>query len=161
MRACEKRDGQWVSVMGTMSGHVGRNGVAPPGAKREGDGRTPSGTYLMGRGFGQHANPGVSFRWTIVDDRDVWVDDPSSSLYNSWQRAPANGRWSSAEQLRTTFYAYAQVIDYNTARVPYRGSAIFLHLDHGSGTAGCISLPRRQLLSVFRWERPGAQMVIR
>lgn len=147
--------------MGTMYGHVGRGGVAPPGAKREGDLRTPSGTYTLGRGFGQRANPGVSFRWTMVDSQDVWVDDPQSSLYNSWQRKPVNGRWASAEDLKVPSYVYAQVIDYNTARVPYRGSAIFLHVDRGSGTLGCVSLPTTSLLKVMRWERPGARIVIR
>ena len=160
-RMCEKRSGRWVVVRGPMRGHVGRNGVAPAGAKREGDGRTPSGTFSLGRGFGQVANPGVRFRWTVVDGHDVWVDDVRSSLYNSWQRTPASGRWSSAEPLLQRYYALAQVIDYNTARVPGRGSAIFLHLDHASGTAGCITVQRSDLLAVLRWERPGARIVVR
>jgi L,D-peptidoglycan transpeptidase YkuD (ErfK/YbiS/YcfS/YnhG family) len=116
---------------------------------------------VLGRGFGQSGNPGVSFRWTVVDSHDVWVDDSGSSLYNTWQRTPANGRWASAEPLLQRYYALAQVVDYNTARVPGRGSGIFLHLDHASGTAGCITLQRSDLLAVFRWERPGARIAIR
>ena len=161
VRACEKRSGQWVSVMGSMYGHVGRNGVAPARAKREGDGRTPSGTFVLGRGFGQRSSPGVRFSWRVVDSHDVWVDDSASSLYNSWQRTPANGRWRSAEPMDQASYAYAQVIDYNTARTPGLGSAIFFHVDHASGTSGCVSLPTASLLKVMRWERAGARMVIR
>jgi L,D-peptidoglycan transpeptidase YkuD (ErfK/YbiS/YcfS/YnhG family) len=161
IRACEKRSGVWVSALGTMSGHVGRGGVAPAGAKREGDLRTPSGTYTLGRGFGQRGNPGVRFSWRVVDSKDVWVDDSRSSLYNTWQRLPANGRWSSAEPLDVPSYAYAQVIDYNTARTPGRGSAIFLHVDRGRGTLGCVSLPQSDLLRVLRWQQPGARIVIR
>lgn len=161
IRACERRGDRWVSVFGTMAGHVGRNGVAPIGAKREGDGRTPSGTFTLGRGFGQRADPGVAFRWTVVDSQDVWVDDPSSALYNTWQRKPANGRWTSAEDLLIPSYRYAQVIDYNTARTPGRGSAIFLHVDRGRGTLGCVALPVSDLLRVMRWEREGARIVIR
>jgi L,D-peptidoglycan transpeptidase YkuD (ErfK/YbiS/YcfS/YnhG family) len=162
VRACQRKSGRWVSVLGTMYGHVGANGVAPAGAKREGDGRTPSGTFSLGRGFGVQGDPGVAFRWTRVDRRDVWVDDPGSSLYNTWQRTPADGRWDSAEPLyQPTSYAYAQVIEYNTARTPGRGSAIFLHVDHASGTTGCVSVPRSQLLELLRWELPGAVMVIR
>ncbi|MGZ6793575.1 MAG: L,D-transpeptidase family protein, partial [Mycobacteriales bacterium] len=162
VRACRRDGGRWVSVLGTVYGHVGVHGVAPPGAKREGDGRTPSGSYALGRGFGVQGDPGVVFRWTRVDSHDVWVDDPRSALYNTWQRTPADGRWSSAEPLdQPVAYAYAQVIDYNTARTPGLGSAIFLHVDHGSGTAGCVSVPRAQLLALFRWERPGAVVVIR
>ena len=78
--------------------------------------------------------------WLQVDAQDVWVDDSASSLYNTHQRTPANGRWASAEKLlNQPAYNYAQVIGYNEARTPGRGSAIFLHVDKGAGTAGCVS----------------------
>ncbi|MGZ4729076.1 MAG: hypothetical protein ACXWB2_15255 [Acidimicrobiales bacterium] len=96
-----------------------------------------------------------------MDSNDVWVDDSASSLYNTHQRKPANGRWSSAENLlKTPAYTYAQVIGYNEARTPGRGSAIFFHVDTGGGTAGCVSLPVGALLAVMRWERAGAVMSI-
>ena len=161
VRACERRDGRWVSVLGTMRGHVGRRGVAPPGAKREGDLRTPGGTFGLSRGFGQRPDPGVRFPWQVVGPRDVWVDDPASALYNTQQRLPADGRWDSAEPLDVPSYAYAQVVDHNTDRVPGRGSAIFLHVDRGRPTLGCVSLPVADLLRVLRWQRPGAVITIR
>lgn len=162
VRTCQRVGGTWREVRRVMYGHVGINGVAAPGAKREGDLRTPGGVFTLGRGFGVRANPGVTFSWRRTDSNDVWVDDSRSSLYNTWQRDPADGRWAHAESLyQPVPYAYAQVINYNTARVPGMGSAIFFHVDHGSGTAGCVSLPTSQLLAVFRWERPGAVIVIR
>jgi L,D-peptidoglycan transpeptidase YkuD (ErfK/YbiS/YcfS/YnhG family) len=162
VRACRRQGSQWVSVMGTMYGHVGLHGVAPAGAKREGDERTPSGVFRLGVGFGVRADPGTWFSWHRTTTADVWVDDSSSSLYNTMQRKPANGRWDSAEDLYVPGpYDYVQVIDYNTARVPGRGSGIFLHVDHQSGTHGCVSVPRAQLLALLRWERPGAVIVIR
>ena len=73
----------------------------------------------------------------------MWVDDSASSLYNTHQRTPANGRWASAEKLlNQPAYNYAQVIGYNEARTPGRGSAIFLHVDKGAGTAGCVPADR-------------------
>jgi L,D-peptidoglycan transpeptidase YkuD (ErfK/YbiS/YcfS/YnhG family) len=51
-------------------------------------------------------------------------------------------------------YDYAAVIAYNTARVPGRGSAIFLHVGTGGPTAGCVSLPEAELIKVLRWLRP-------
>lgn len=163
VRACELRQGRWLSALGSMSGHVGFQGVAPPGAKREGDRRTPSGTFALGRGFGVRSDPGGTwFSWRRVTRDDVWVDDSGSALYNTWQQLPANGRWDSAESLYQPLdYAYAQVVDYNTARVPGRGSAIFLHVDDGNPTLGCITVSRSQLLRIFRWERSGAVIVIR
>jgi len=149
--------GRYVMQRGPYAGHVGRNGVAAPGAKREGDGKTPYGAFPMRGGFGLYANPGLASSWLVTSWRDVWVDDSRSRLYNTRQRLPVNGRWTSAERMRQSpAYNYAQVIGYNEARTPWRGSAIFLHVDQGRGTAGCVSLPTSSLLALLRWERPGA-----
>ena len=160
--ACARTaSGGYVRALGPYRGHVGRAGVAPAGAKREGDGRTPRGTFALRGGFGTAAAPGTALHWMRVTARDVWVDDPRSRLYNTHQVLPARGRWRSAERLRIAAYEYAQVIGYNEARRPGLGSAIFLHVDTGRPTAGCVSLPRSALLRVLRWQRPGAVVVIR
>ena len=149
--------GRYVVQRGPFVGHVGRNGVAAPGAKREGDGKTPYGSYPMRGGFGIYANPGLASSWLVTNSRAVWVDDSRSLLYNTHQRTPVNGRWTSAEAMHISpAYNYAQVIGYNERRTPWRGSAIFLHVDQGRGTAGCVSLPTSSLLAVLRWQRPGA-----
>jgi L,D-peptidoglycan transpeptidase YkuD (ErfK/YbiS/YcfS/YnhG family) len=88
------------------------------------------------------------------------VDDSQSRLYNTHQVLPANGRWRSAEKLNIRAYEYAQIIGYNEARKPGLGSAIFLHLDSGRPTAGCVSVPRAALLALLRWQRAGAVMAI-
>lgn len=157
-RLCARlSSGRYVMQQGPYVGHVGRSGVASPGVKREGDGKTPYGAYPMRRGFGVYANPGLAASWLLTSSRDVWVDDSRSSLYNTHQRTPVNGRWASAEKLRLSpAYNYAQVIGYNERRTRGRGSAIFLHVDVGRATAGCVSLPRASLLSVLRWQKPGA-----
>jgi L,D-peptidoglycan transpeptidase YkuD (ErfK/YbiS/YcfS/YnhG family) len=159
VRACRRSGGRYLLELGPYFGHVGRNGVS--WSKREGDLRTPAGTYPLRGGFGARGNPGLATGWFRVDAADVWVDDPGSSLYNTHQRKPANGRWDSAEDLlNTPAYNYAQVIGYNEARTPGKGSAIFLHVDTGGGTAGCVSLPTSALLAVMRWQVPGAVMSI-
>lgn len=161
VRACRRAAGGYRTELGPYDGHVGRNGVSA--AKREGDLRTPAGVFPLRGGFGAYANPGLRVgSWLQVDAQDVWVDDSASSHYNTHQRAPANGRWASAEKLlNQPAYNYAQVIGYNEARTPGIGSAIFLHVDKGAGTAGCVSLPTEPLLAVMRWERAGAVIAIR
>ncbi|MDQ1538896.1 MAG: hypothetical protein QOE58_3289 [Actinomycetota bacterium] len=149
--------GRYVLQRGPFVGHVGRGGVAAPGAKREGDLKTPYGAYPMRGGFGVYANPGLASSWLVTSSRDVWVDDSRSSLYNTRQRAPANGRWTTAEAMRRSpAYNYSQVIGYNERRTPWRGSAIFFHVDQHGGTAGCVSLPAASLVAAMRWEKPGA-----
>ena len=152
--------GGYRAEFGPFDGRVGRSGVAAPGAKREGDGRTPSGVFPLRGGFGTAADPQTKLHWMRVTRNDVWVDDPASKLYNTHQVLPARGRWASAELLAIRAYRYAQVIGYNEARKPGLGSAIFLHLDTGRATAGCVSLPSGPLLRVLRWQRPGAVVVI-
>ena len=159
VRACRRSGSRYVVSLGPYAGHVGSHGVSS--AKREGDLKTPAGVFPLRGGFGIYANPGLAMGWFRVDARDVWVDDSKSSLYNTHQRTPASGRWTSAEPLdNAPVYNYAQVIGYNEARTPGRGSAIFLHVDHGSGTAGCVSVPTSSLLAILRWERAGAVIAI-
>lgn len=159
--ACARRsDGRYVRQLGPYRGWVGYRGVAAPGRKREGDGRTPAGVFALRSGFGSVANPGLRLGWLRVDGADVWVDDARSRLYDTHQRLPARGRWASAERMLQPAYRYAQVIGYNSAHVPGRGSAIFLHVSTGGPTAGCVSLSSAGLLRVLRWERPGAVIAI-
>jgi L,D-peptidoglycan transpeptidase YkuD (ErfK/YbiS/YcfS/YnhG family) len=160
VRACERSGSRYLQVLGPYAGHVGTKGVS--WSKVEGDMHTPAGVFPLRNGFGVNRNPGLGAgSWLRVDASDVWVDDPESAFYNTHQRLPVDGRWDSAERLQLSpAYNYVQVIGYNEARTPYRGSAIFLHVDQGRGTAGCVSLPTAALLSVMRWERVGAVIAI-
>jgi L,D-peptidoglycan transpeptidase YkuD (ErfK/YbiS/YcfS/YnhG family) len=160
IRACERSGSRYRLALGPYAGHVGAGGVSR--SKSEGDMQTPAGVFALRNGFGVKANPGLGAgSWLRVDALDVWVDDPGSSLYNTHQRSPSRGRWASAEHLQLSpAYGYAQVIGYNEARVPGAGSAIFLHVDQGRGTAGCVALPTSALLSVMRWERSGVVIAI-
>lgn len=146
-RACHRSGTCYLLDHGPYAGHVGRNGVSY--SKVEGDLRTPAGTLPL-RG-GAHGNPGLRMGWFVVDGHDVWVDDPRSSLYNTHQRKPVGGRWTSAELLNRPAYSYAQVIGHDERRTPGKGSAIFLHVDLGGGTAGCVSRSTAGLLTVLRW----------
>jgi len=155
----EKDSGAWKVVVPPVTAHVGYNGFAQD--KREGDGRTPAGVYGLSLAFGTDADPGTHLTYRRATQNDVWVDDPSSSLYNTWQTAPANGRWRSAEQLyQPAPYAYAAAVAYNTARTPGRGSAIFLHISLGHATSGCVSIDESALLRVLRWLDPVRRPVI-
>jgi L,D-peptidoglycan transpeptidase YkuD (ErfK/YbiS/YcfS/YnhG family) len=58
-------------------------------------------------------------------------------------------------------YRYAAVIDFNYRRPVYgRGAGIFLHVQTGGPTAGCVSLREGALLAVLRWMRPGTRILI-
>ncbi|HVY10265.1 MAG TPA: L,D-transpeptidase family protein [Mycobacteriales bacterium] len=156
VRAFAKRGGAWHQVFGPWRADIGYAGFAAPGAKREGDGRTPSGSYRFSFMFGVDRNPGVHFPWRHAHRYDVWDDDSASARYNRWVDRRHHPAGRSPEPLHVVpSYRDVAVIAYNTAHVPGRGSAIFLHVTHHSATNGCVSLPRWEVIRLLRWLRPG------
>jgi D-alanyl-D-alanine dipeptidase len=153
--------GRWREVGGGVAVVVGRKGVAPDGAKREGDGRSPGGTYSLGTAFGfaESANFRVSYRQ--IRSTTECVDDSASRYYNQIvdrDEVPAVD-WSSSEKMRAVDqYRWGIVVNYNTPAAPQRGSCIFLHIWSGpsSSTAGCTAMKQEDLATVLRWLDPTA-----
>ena len=147
--------GAWSAVFGPWPARIGSNGFAPPGEKREGDGRTPSGSYGFDFLFGVDPDPGVKFEYRRITQSIVWVDDPASPLYNQWVDRSQRTVTARAENMyQPTAYRYGAAIAYNSARTPDLGSAIFLHASTGSATAGCVSLHVDQLVQLLTWLDP-------
>jgi L,D-peptidoglycan transpeptidase YkuD (ErfK/YbiS/YcfS/YnhG family) len=161
LRVYAVRGGRRHLVYGPWTARVGENGIARPGRKREGDGKTPSGRYGFGFFFGVQPRLAFAFPFRHAYSYDVWDDDPASPRYNEWTNERRHHPGADPEPMhQVPAYDYAAVIAYNTARVPGRGSAIFLHVGTGAATAGCVSLPRGQLLAVLRWLRPARHPAI-
>jgi L,D-peptidoglycan transpeptidase YkuD (ErfK/YbiS/YcfS/YnhG family) len=147
--------GTRVRVFGPWTARVGYNGIARPGRKHEGDGKTPSGTYGFSFFFGVQPKLRFLFPFRHAFRYDVWDDDPASPLYNEWVDDRVGNPGANPEPMHNVpAYDYAAVIAYNTARVPGLGSAVFLHVGTGGSTGGCVSLPRAELIRVLRWLRP-------
>ncbi len=156
LTAYQRVGGHWRRVFGPWIAWIGRNGMARPGAKREGDGRTPAGTFGFQFFFGVDPDPGVHFPYRRVYGYDVWDDDPSSPRYNEWVDVRYGNPGAGPEPMDVSAYDYGAVIAYNTARTPGLGSAIFLHINIGTPTAGCVTLPVGELLEILRWLNPAA-----
>ena len=163
LTAYQRTTAGWRVAYGPWPANLGYSGLAPPGAKREGDGRTPSGTFGFGFGFGVDADPGLRLTYRPVTGPNiVWDDDPASPRYNEWVDTNTADAGANPEPMdNTPAYDYGVVIDYNTAPVVAgAGSAIFLHVSTGGATAGCVSLPTAELLDVLRWLDPTQQPAI-
>ncbi|WP_393960325.1 SH3 domain-containing protein [Priestia megaterium] len=152
----EKVDGNWKQVL-TANGVLGQKGFAL--SKKEGDMESPTGKYTIGTTFGRYENPGTKLPYRKITSNDVWVDDSKSSLYNTWQQKPANGRWTSAENMDIPAYDYGFVINYNESRTPGKGSAIFFHVGTNY-TAGCTATSKEQVVSILKWLNPEKNPVI-
>jgi L,D-peptidoglycan transpeptidase YkuD (ErfK/YbiS/YcfS/YnhG family) len=152
-------------IFGPWRARVGRNGVSAH--HREGDGTTPLGTYALGPVvYGIDPSPGVRFRFHRLVCGDWWDEDPRSPGYNRFRHVPCGtsppfrGGSEALWRISPAYRLFA-VVEYNAAPiVPGRGSAIFLHVDTGRATNGCVSLPRRELVEVLRRVRPGATIRI-
>ncbi len=162
LRAYEGSAGQFHPVSLPMPAVLGRNGLAPPGSKTEGDGRTPSGTFRLVYAFGYQPQVQTNMPYRQATDEDFWVDDPNSPQYNQWVRDKAQA--NSYERMRRDDdqYAYGVVIDYNSERIPWLGSAIFLHVWAGpeSPTAGCVAVSKEHMKALLGWLNPAYRPVI-
>jgi L,D-peptidoglycan transpeptidase YkuD (ErfK/YbiS/YcfS/YnhG family) len=123
---------------------VGRGGVNPAAAKREGDGATPAGRLPLRAGFFRAdrvtAVSPLPFR-AIAPDM-WWDDDPASPAYNTL-RAGAPGEHPERLWRDDGVYDWIVPLGWNDSPpVPGLGSAIFLHVARPdfTPTAGCIAI---------------------
>jgi L,D-peptidoglycan transpeptidase YkuD (ErfK/YbiS/YcfS/YnhG family) len=164
--AVQRSASGWQLALAPVPANLGRNGVAPPWEKREGDGRTPSGSFPLRQAFGYPPGLATRLPYRQLDSGDLWVDDPQALDYNRWARRGETAAGSYEELLRRDpLYRYALVVEYNTAPVVRDlGSAIFLHLERAGGgaTSGCVSLSESDLLRLLLWLDPSRhpQLVI-
>lgn len=152
--AWERDNGGWTLVLGPAAAVIGRNGLAPAGQKREGDGRTPSGVFALRRAFGYAPDVSTGLSYRPVTFKDFWIDDPASPQYNQWVSGDVPA--ASHEVLRRSdgLYKYAVVIEYNTDPVtPGWGSAIFLHVWRGADepTTGCVAMAQTDVRGLLHW----------
>lgn len=157
----EKVNGVW-RELGSTRGYVGRNGI---GKTREGDGRTPTGTFNLTTPFGIKADPGAQMAYTQVTKYHYWCGTSSSEYYNQLvdTRKVNRSAQSTDEKLinYTGYYNYCLFIDYNASGAANKGSCIFLHCTGSKkSTSGCIAIPESMMKTAVQWVRPGAKIVI-
>jgi L,D-peptidoglycan transpeptidase YkuD (ErfK/YbiS/YcfS/YnhG family) len=170
-RYARNNEGGWVRVGAEVPVMLGRSGMAwgrglhmplrEGPRKREGDGKSPAGVFLLERAFGvATALPVASrdFPYFQTQDSSYCVEDVRSRYYNqlidsndvpksSWQR------WS---PLRRTdgLFEWGIVVTQNSPEIAKAaGSCVFLHVWRGEHrpTSGCTAMPRDELEVVLRW----------
>lgn len=157
IRTFEKINDKFAEIL-NVSGYIGKYGFAQ--VMSEGGMSSPRGKFSVGTAFGRYGNPGTRLNFRNITGNDYWVDDPNSSLYNTWQTGPVNGRWNSAEKMNIAAYNYGFVINYNTSeRIPGKGSAIFFHVSSGY-TAGCTGTSQENVIKILNWLDPSKNPVI-
>lgn len=147
-------DGRFRFEGQTLRCALGKGGVLPEAAKREGDGATPAARlplrrvlYRADRGPAPHCVLPVE----PLDLADGWCDDPADRAYNRAIRLPFDGRHEALWR-QDGIYDIIGILGWNDDPPERgRGSAIFLHLarpDHAP-TEGCIALSATDLRAVL------------
>lgn len=157
----EKQNGVWKELY-SCTAYVGKNGI---GKTKEGDKRTPTGTFNLTTPFGIKADPGANMPYTQVTKYHYWCGTSGSQYYNQLidTRVVDRQRTSSDEYLISYVpqYNYCMFIDYNASGEAGKGSCIFLHCTGSStSTGGCVAVPEGVMKKIIQWARPGAKIVI-
>lgn len=157
----EKQSGVWKELY-NCTAYVGSNGI---GKTKEGDNKTPSGTYNLTQPFGIKADPGANMPYTQVTRYHYWCGSSESEYYNQLVDMRETDRECTSNDEYLIDYAgvynYCMFIDYNADGEAGKGSCIFLHCQGSKqSTAGCIAIPEAAMKQVIRWAKPGAKIVI-
>lgn len=129
--------------------YLGKNGVT--NNKREGDMKTPIGTFKLGISFGIHEKEKIknNNNYIKIDDNLYWVDDINSKYYNKIiDITKIEKDFNSAEHLieYKKQYEYAIEIKTNPNNISGKGSAIGIHcLGDKNYTGGCIAINREDM----------------
>tara|TARA_B110000967_G_scaffold182943_1_gene201245 strand:+ start:1177 stop:1668 length:492 start_codon:yes stop_codon:yes gene_type:complete len=128
---------------------LGKRGITSK--KKEGDGKTPIGTYKLNSIFYRKdriSKIKTTLKKIVIKKNMGWCDDVTSKHYNKMIRFPFN---LSAEKLwlENNIYDVIIVINYNLKPViKNKGSAIFLHIAKRNflQTEGCIAITKKNII---------------
>ena len=123
---------------------VGKNGLKSN--KKEGDCSTPTGLFKLKKLYFRKDRMGVpncKIKKKIITQNMAWCDDPKNIKYN---QEIQNYKKINKENFyrKDCKYDYLLTINYNDTKIPFKGSAIFIHLtiDY-KPTGGCIALKKK------------------
>ena len=122
---------------------IGKNGININ--KKEGDYTTPKGLFNLKKLYFRKdrvGQPKCVIKKKIIKKDMGWCDDSEHKKYN--EEIKIFSKKNKENFYRTDHkYDYLITISHNQNKIPYKGSAIFIHLtDNYKATAGCIALKK-------------------
>ena len=130
---------------------IGKNGLKK--SKIEGDKCTPKGIFSIGTIYYRKdrvTKPSINLKTKIIKKNMGWCNDPKHKFYNKEIKINKSIRFEKLFR-KDNKYDYLIVINYNNKIIPYKGSAIFLHLTKNySPTSGCIAVKKKDFLILLK-----------
>ena len=123
---------------------IGKNGLNSN--KKEGDRSTPKGLYNLKKLYFRKDRVGTPKCKIVrknIEKNMAWCDDPIHKKYNK-EIKTYNKKLKENLYRFDHRYDYLISISHNEQKVPYKGSAIFIHLTNNyKPTAGCVALKKK------------------
>lgn len=138
--------------------YVGKNGI---NKKKEGDKKTPTGTYSFTKAFGIKKNPGSKMKYIKLNKYYYWSGD--RRYYNQMIDIRKVRASHLGEHLidYKPHYNYALALDYNKKCVYKKGSAIFLHCTGSKKyTGGCVAVKEKYMKKIIQMVDKNAKICI-
>jgi L,D-peptidoglycan transpeptidase YkuD (ErfK/YbiS/YcfS/YnhG family) len=154
-------DGRFELNGRTLRCAIGKAGAIAAADKREGDNKSPLGTWVMREVWYRPDvypdGPRTALPVRATRSDDGWCDAPGDPNYNRQVTLPYP---ASAERMWRDDQVYDLVVilgHNDDPPVPGMGSAIFMHLARDSypGTEGCVALERADIEAVLDAAKPG------
>ncbi len=145
---------------------IGKGGFIHASEKREGDGKTPLGSYHLRECWyrpDKLDKPITALHARAIAPNDGWCDAPDHARYNQHVSLPFDASherlWLDADDV----YDLIIPLGYNDAPVMAgKGSAIFLHVakpDY-SPTEGCVAIAKSDLWALIPELSPQSSIII-
>jgi L,D-peptidoglycan transpeptidase YkuD (ErfK/YbiS/YcfS/YnhG family) len=142
--------GPWHQVGAAVPGRNGASGWSAN--HREGDLRSPIGVYTLTNAAGRLPNPGSGLPYDYGPEHYVNT--------GSFMGQPLAGSFDYLVDINYNHIPGTPPSDLTRPFGQAAGGDIYLHVDHGAPTHGCVSIPRGVIVSVIRWLDPEAHPVI-
>lgn len=155
--ALERKGENWVVKQSPIEAGIGKNGFALPLQKVEGDGKSPTGIFKLGKLFSYEKQLKTLLENQQTTKEDKWIDDVNSPDYNKHIIGSTDAKSYENLLLKNDAYKYCMVIEYNTNPIlKGKGSAIFLHLatKEPNYTAGCVAIDEAIMKQLIHWLDP-------
>mgnify|MGYP002855213548 CR=1 FL=1 len=160
----KNEDGEWTEIISTP-GFIGKYGMDK---EKEGDAKTPTGSFHFTEAFGIAPDPGCNgFTYKQVTDDDYWSGDMREGYsYNKMVNIKdlPDLDVDASEHIidYTEPYQYCMNISYNEDGEAGLGSAIFLHCFKKDKpyTGGCVAIPQDKMITVVQRVKPECVVIL-
>ena len=148
------------SGLGWSWAHGALSGKNEP-VKKEGDGRTPAGFFMLGGAFGSDAGDVPNYTHLKAGEH-YCVDEPASPHYNTVVPKARAGKSVSGEDMaRIGLYRQGLFVGYPTNAKRRGGSCIFIHVWRAANkpTVGCVALAETHVRELQAWSAKSATLI--